>query len=253
MVKPTSPIGVDSVKFRSRRYSPDERRLAHFAIILPAVLLRDFLFFGGILMDNKNIRAVAISGILGAVAFVLMLLDFPLAFIIPSFIKMDFSELPALIAAFTFGPLYGVLVCLIKNLLHLFVTTSAGVGELSNFILGALFVGIAGVIYQYKRTRKGALIATLSGSLFMAVISVPTNYWLVYPAYTVVYGLPLNAIIGMYKALLPSADTLIKALIIFNLPFNFAKGVIVSAICFAIYKKLSPILKYGRKSDNGEK
>lgn len=197
-------------------------------------------------MKKELIRKITVSGVLGAVGFVLMLLEFPLPFIIPSFVKFDFSELPALIAAFAFGPHYGILVCLIKNLLHLFVTTSAGVGELSNFVLGVLFVGTAGLIYMKRKNRSGALIGSVLGALAMAVISVVTNYFIVYPAFSVLYGLPMDAIIGMYKALLPAADNLIKALVIFNLPFNLVKGLIDAAICFAVYKRISPILKFGK-------
>ncbi len=200
-------------------------------------------------MKKEQIRAVTVSAIFGAVGFILMLLEFPLAFIIPSFIKMDFSELPALVATFAFGPFYGILVCLIKNLLHLLVTTSAGVGELSNFILGAIFVGVAGVVYKHNKTRKGALIGTVAGAFVMAVVSIATNYFVVYPAFSVLYGLPMEAILGMYKALLPAADNLFKALIIFNLPFNFLKGMIDAVICFIIYKKISPILKKARKTE----
>lgn len=190
-----------------------------------------------------NTRAVAVSAVCGGLGFVLMLLEFPLPFIIPSFIKLDFSEIPALISAFAFGPLYGILVCAIKNLLHLFVTTSAGVGELSNFILGAIFVGTAGVFYSKLHNRKGALIGSLVGAFIMSLISVFTNYFLVYPAYVVIYGMPMDAIIGMYKALFSEADNLIKALIIFNFPFNLAKGILQAAVCFAVYKRISPILK----------
>ena len=87
---------------------------------------------------------------MGALGFVLMLLEFPLPFIIPPFIKLDFSEIPAIITAYAFGPQYGILVCLIKNLAHLPFTGSAGVGELSNFVLGAVFVGVAGLFYRHK-------------------------------------------------------------------------------------------------------
>lgn len=195
-------------------------------------------------MKKINTRGLAVAGILGAVGFVLMLLEFPLAFIIPSFIKFDFSELPALIASFAFGPIYGVLVCLIKNLLHLFATTTMGVGELSNFVLGAIFVAIAGYIYKYHKDRNGALIGCVAGSVVMAIVSVATNYFVVYPAFSLILNLPMEAIIGMYKALLPTADNLFKALVIFNLPFNVAKGLIITVVCFLIYKKLSPILKH---------
>lgn len=192
---------------------------------------------------KKNTRAIAACGILGAIGFILMVLEFPLPFLIPEFIKFDISELPALIASFAFGPLYGVIVCLIKNLLHLFITSTGGIGELSNFILGAIFVIPAGFIYKHKKDRNGALIGCTLGSFLMATISVFTNYFLVYPAFATVLGFPIPAIVSAYSSLLPSANSLFKALVIFNLPFNFMKGFIVTGICFLIYKKISYILK----------
>ncbi len=198
---------------------------------------------GCFIMKKENIRKFAFCGLFGALGFVLMLLEFPLPMIIPSFIKFDFSEIPAIITSFAYGPLYGVTVCLLKNLLHLFVTTSAGVGEVSNFILGAIFVGVAGQIYKYRKNRKFALIGSLIGAFTMAVISVFSNFYIVYPAFSVLYNLPLPAILGMYQAILPSVDNLFEAILIFNLPFNFAKGMIDAAICFLVYKKISPILK----------
>lgn len=194
--------------------------------------------------NQEILRGLVISAVMGAIGFLLMMLEFPVSFIIPSFVKMDFSELPALIAAFAIGPQYGVLCCFIKNLLHLFVTTSVGVGELSNFVLGAVFTGTAGIIYRFRRNRSGALLGAFCGAAAMAVFSVISNYFIVYPAFVVLYNLPMEAIIGMYRALLPAADNLIKALIIFNLPFNLAKGIIDSLLCFAVYKRISPILKH---------
>ena len=197
-------------------------------------------------MKNQNVHKITITAIMGAVGFILMLLEFPLAFIIPSFIKLDFSELPALITAFAIGPWWGVIVCLIKNVLHLFTGSTAGVGELSNFVLGAIFVFIAGIIYKKKKTRASALTGSLVGAVTMAVVSVATNYFFVYPIFAKML-IPMDAIIAMYSAILPKVDTLIEALLIFNLPFNLAKGLIEAAMCFAVYKKLSPILKYTKK------
>lgn len=188
-----------------------------------------------------NTKSISVMAIMGAIGFILMMLEFPLPFIIPSFIEFDFSELPAIITAFALGPIQGIVVCFIKNLLHLFVTTTAGVGELSNFILGAIFVGVAGFIYKYKKTRAGALIGSVAGAFIMSVVSIATNYFITYPFYT--NFMPMEGIIGAYQAILPVADSLLKCLIIFNVPFNFVKGMVVAVICFIIYKKLSPILK----------
>ena len=198
-------------------------------------------------MQNSTTKVRALTGtaMLGAVATVLMYLEFPIP-IMPAFVKLDVSELPALIASFAYGPVSGVLVCLIKNLIKLPSTSTAAVGELFNFVMGALFVGVAGIVYKRNKTRKGAIVGALLGALVMAVVSVPYNYFVVYPAYVVMYHLPLEAIIGMYQAINPSVDGLLTCLLVFNLPFTFVKGVLDAVLCFLIYKPLSPIL-HGRK------
>ena len=198
-------------------------------------------------MQNSTTKVRALTGtaMLGAVAAVLMYLEFPIP-IMPAFVKLDVSELPALIASFAYGPVSGVLVCLIKNLIKLPSTSTAAVGELFNFVMGALFVGVAGIVYKRNKTRKGAIVGALLGALVMAVVSVPYNYFSVYPAYVVMYHLPLEAIIGMYQAINPSVDGLLTCLLVFNLPFTFVKGVLDAVLCFLIYKPLSPIL-HGRK------
>ena len=128
-------------------------------------------------MDNAsgqspvNIRYLTVTAMLSAVAFILMFLDFSVPFM-PAFIEMDISELPALIGAFSFGPVCGVIVCLVKNLMHLLITTTGGVGEISNFILGAVFVFPAGWIYKRKKTRKRAFLGSLAGAVFFALVSV---------------------------------------------------------------------------------
>ena len=199
-------------------------------------------------MQNSTTKVRALTGtaMLGAVAAVLMYLEFPIP-IMPAFVKLDVSELPALIASFAYGPVSGVLVCLIKNLIKLPSTSTAAVGELFNFVMGALFVGVAGIVYKRNKTRKGAIVGALLGALVMAVVSVPYNYFIVYPAYVVMYHLPLDAIIGMYQAINPNVNGLLNCLLVFNLPFTFFKGMLDAVICFAIYKPLSPIL-HGRNS-----
>ncbi len=190
-------------------------------------------------------RALITCAMLSAVAFILMFIEFPIPMLIPSFVKLDISDLPALLGAFAFGPIYGAVIELVKNLLHILIkgTSSAYIGELFNFLCGSFMCVSAGAIYRFKRTRAGAVAASVVGCAVMAVLSVPLNYFLVYPAYVVCYGLPMEAIIGMYQAILPSADSLIKCLTIFNLPFTFVKGMICAVICFFIYKPLSPVMR----------
>ncbi len=198
--------------------------------------------------NNVSTRDLTTAAMLSAVAFVLMFLDFSMPMFIPSFVKMDFSDLPALLGAFALGPTYGIVISLVKNLLHLIIpgTSTAGVGELANFLLGAIFAYVAGFIYKRNKTKKSAVIGAVVGAAAMAALSVPVNYFITYPAYVQFYHLPLEAIIGMYQALVPSADSLIKCLVIFNLPFTLVKGLLDAVLCMLIYKPLSPIL-HGRR------
>jgi riboflavin transporter FmnP len=159
----------------------------------------------------------------------------------PSFIKMDFSEMPALIAAFSIGPWSGVAVCLIKNLINLPMTTTGCVGELANFLLGAAFVLPAGYVYHVHRTKKAALWSSCAGAGIMAIIGLPINYYLTYPIYAKI--LPIDAIVGMYQAIIPSVDGLFMCLLVFNLPFTLLKGLLDTAITFLIYKRISPLIK----------
>ena len=176
-------------------------------------------------MQNKSgissIRKIAVIGMLSAVATVLMFFSFNVP-LMPSFIKLDFSELPALIAAYALGPLPGITVCLIKNLINAFFSTTGFVGELSNFLLGACFVFPAGLVYRYKKTRIGALVGSLVGAATMAIVGVFTNYFVVYPVYT--KFMPMDVILGMYQAINANVTNLWDALVWFNMPFTFIKG-----------------------------
>lgn len=190
---------------------------------------------------SSRVRFITVTAMLSAISFVLMYFEFPIP-IMPAFIKFDFSDLPAFIGTFAYGPLCGVIVCLIKNLLHLMDSNSMLVGELSNFILGAAFVIPAGLIYKFKKTKKSALIGGITGAVFMGVFCVFSNYFIVYPVYYQV-AMPEEAILGMYQAILPSMKSILQSLIVFNLPFTVVKGLISVAITMLVYKPLSPILK----------
>lgn len=194
----------------------------------------------------SSARKITTTGILTAIAYVLMILEFPIP-IMPSFIKMDFSELPALLASFALGPWYGALVCLLKNLLHMPFSSSLYIGELSNFILGCCFVVPAGYIYKHKKDKKHALTGSLIGAVIMAAVSLVSNYFIVYPLYGKFMNFTTEIILSMYQALLPSIQTLPEALLIFNVPFTLVKGLIDVALTFLIYKRISPLLHGVRK------
>ncbi len=195
--------------------------------------------------NNKkkiSIRVIAGCGMLVAVAVVLQYIEISIP-IMPSFIKLDFSDLPELIGAFAYGPLFGVIISLLKNLIHMLFSQSGFVGELSNFILGAVFSFTAGIIYKYRKERKFALIAGVCGAATMAIISVPANYFLIYPMYYGILNFPEEAVLGMYQVILPGIKSIFQALLVFNLPFTFVKGLICAVISMFIYKPLTKVLK----------
>ena len=186
-------------------------------------------------------RKIVMIGMFSALSGILYCFDFSIPVIAPEFYKLDFSELPALLAAFAYGPISGAAVCLIKNLINLLHSSSGGVGTLCNFLLGVCFVVPAGIVYRRRRTRGGAFLGALIGVLVMTVVGLFTNYYVVYPIYTAF--MPMEAIIGMYQAINPKVSTLWDALIWFNMPFTFVKGMCSVLIAFLVYKPLSPILK----------
>ena len=142
--------------------------------------------------------------------------------------------------------MYGVAVCLIKNVLTLiFHGSTGGIGEVCNFLIGAAFVAAEGILYKRNKPRKGAILAALTGSAVMAVVSIPVNYFISYPVYAQMFG-GLDKIIAAYQALRPGTNGLMECLLVFNMPFTFVKGLLNSVLCFLIYKPLSPIL-HGRK------
>jgi len=181
------------------------------------------------------------TAILSAMAVLLMYLEFNLPFM-PGFLKFDFSELPVLIGAYALGPWYGVLIELLKNLIHLPATGTAGIGEASNFITGSIYVFIAGWIYTKNRTRKGAIISMAVATLALGLIACPLNYFVTLPLYGSVLGFPMEAIVGMASAVNPMVSSKISLIFWVFLPFNLFKGLVISFLTFWVYKPISNII-----------
>ncbi len=191
--------------------------------------------------SQRRTRYLAVTAMLSAVATVLMYIEIAVPFM-PSFIKLDLSDLPALIGSFAMGPVYGVAIAAIKNIIHLLVSSSGGVGELSNFLLNAVFVLPAGLIYMKHKNKKGAIIGAMTGAVAMAVLSVPINYFIVYPVYTAF--MPMETIIKMYQVIDPKIQdgNLLQCLVTFNMPFTFLKAILSVIVTFIVYKPLSPLI-----------
>lgn len=202
---------------------------------------------GGNVMERSRTRTIAQIAMLGAVAGVLMNLEFPVPFLAPSFYQLDFSEIPVLIGAFAMGPLAGVLTELVKILVHLVTkgTLTAGVGDVANFLFGCAYVVPAGLIYRYRsvKSRKHAVIGMAVGTVLTAVLACFVNAFVLLPAYGKAFGMPVEAFIEMGGAVHSSVTSLLSFALLIIVPFNIFKYTLTSVIVFFIYKRIRVILK----------
>ena len=188
---------------------------------------------------NKQIKIT----LLAAMAFILMYFDFPLP-LFPGFLKIDLSDLPALIGAFALGPIEGIVIELLKNILHVLFkgTQTALVGEMANFIVGSVLVFISGYIYKRNKSRKGAIVGLISGVLVMTTVASLINYFVLIPTYAKVFKLPLDAIVGMGTKINGNITDL-RSLVIWSVvPFNLLKGIMVSLVTLGVYKNVSLLI-----------
>ena len=197
--------------------------------------------------NKMSVKMITQAGMLGAIAVVLMLFEIPLPFA-PAFYEIDFSEVPVLVGAFAMGPLAGLLIEFVKILLNLLIngTTTAGVGEIANFLIGISFCLPASLIYRKMHSKKGAIVGLASGTLIMTAAGCFLNAYVLLPAYAKAFEMPIDALVGMGTAVNAKITDLFTFVVFAVAPFNLLKGVLVSLVVVLIYKKISPILKYGR-------
>lgn len=197
--------------------------------------------------STVNVRGLTVTGMLSAIAIILMLFDFPLGFA-PSFYKLDLSEVPVLIGAFTLGPLTGLTIEFIKILGNLLIngTDTACIGELSNFLIGASLILPSAIIYNKKKTKKGATIGLMVGTVTLVIVGSMFNAFLLLPIYANAFHMPIEALIEMGTVINPNINNLSTFILFVVAPFNLLKGVVVSIITLLLYKKISPIIKGNR-------
>lgn len=198
--------------------------------------------------ERMSARTIAQIGMLGAIALVLMLFEIPLPFA-PSFYKIDFSEVPVLIGTFAMGPVAGVLIELVKILLKLIFmgSSTAGVGDVANFLIGIAFCLPAALVYHKMHSKKGAIIGMAAGTLFMTFVGCFLNAYVLLPTYAKAFQMPIDALVEMGTAVNGRITSLFTFVAFAVAPFNLLKGILVSLIVALIYKKISPILKQSRK------
>ena len=193
-------------------------------------------------------RKLVEIGMLGAIATVLMLFEFPIPFIAPPFYEMDLSEVPVLVGAFALGPMAGATIELIKILINLMIngTATAFVGEIGNYIIGCSFIIPAALIYKKRKSKKHALIGMIVGTIVMTIFGCFLNAYVLLPTYAAAFGMPIDVIVGMGTAINANINSVMTFVIIAVAPFNILKGVVVSVVTMLIYKHISPILKGNR-------
>ena len=194
--------------------------------------------------NKLTTRMITQSGMLGAIATVLMLFEIPLPFA-PSFYEIDFSEVPVLIGCFSMGPLAGALIELVKIILNFVIngTATAGVGEIANYIIGISLCVPAGIIYKKSKTKKSAVLGLAVGTVFMTVLGCFVNAYVLLPTYAAAFKMPIDALVEMGTAINANITNIFTFVMFAVAPFNLLKGVLDSIIVIAVYKKISPILK----------
>lgn len=189
---------------------------------------------------SSNTRTITMTGMLAAISYILAFLEFPVP-LSPAFARMDLSDFPALIGAFAFGPVCGLMIELVKNGLQLFSTSTGGVGELANFLMGGSYVLAAGLFYKRNKTKKNAAIAWILASIVMGITAALTNYFILLPMFEAF--MPLDQVIASFGAFIPFIRTKLDVVLFNAFPFNLLKGLVIGALTMLVYKRLTPILK----------
>ncbi|MCR4748669.1 MAG: ECF transporter S component [Lachnospiraceae bacterium] len=228
---------------------------AVFVLVFAGVIILMFLIAYVVekLVKKKNgdterilsTRKIVIIGMFSALSTVLMLFEFPVPFAPPGIYKLDFSELPALIGGFAFGPVAGIMIEFIKILLKTVIkgTSTAFVGELANFFVGCSFVLPATIIYRIKKNKISAIISCIVGTIVITIVGSTFNATYLLPTFAKMFGMEVDAIISMGTAVNSHVNSLSDFIILIVAPVNILKGTMVSVITLLIYKPLSPILK----------
>jgi len=194
-------------------------------------------------------RRISIIAICGAIAAVLHMLDFPLLFLAPEFYKLDFSELPVMLCGFYLGPSAAVFCEVIKIFLKLLLkgTSTAFVGDFANFVVGCSLVLPAVIVYHTKKSRTSALWGCVVGTLMLTVFGSLFNAVYLLPKFSQLYGIPLDAIIGMCTAINKGISNISTFVLLAVAPLNLIKGAMISFLTLLLYKKVArPI--FGRYS-----
>ena len=217
--------------------------LAVAAVIILAAKAAETLLLKGNLNKVSGAKFITVCAMSGALAAILMLLEIPV-FFAPTFYKIDLSELPVMIGGMYLGPTAAVIIELVKILLKLVMkgTTTAFVGDFANFAVGCSFVLPAVIIYHTRKTKQRALAGLVIGTIVLAVFGTLFNALYLLPAFSKLYGIPMDALIEMGTAVNPKITDLTTFVIFSVGPLNLLKGAVISLLTMLLYKHISRLL-----------
>jgi riboflavin transporter FmnP len=192
-----------------------------------------------VILMNKT-RYLTITAMFAVISAVLMFFQFPLPFL-PSFLQLDLSDVPVIIGAFVLGPVAAIAITLVKDLIHMiFDTSTAGVGELADFIVTSSFVIAAGIIYKFSKISFKALLGCIAGIIAMIIFGAISNYYLILPFYSKI--MPLKQIFSLCAAVNPLITNISTYILYAVTPFNLVKGCIISVVTLLVYRKLTVVI-----------
>lgn len=196
-------------------------------------------------MKNSKTKKMVTTAILSAVATLLFFIKIPLAFIAPPFYELDLSNVVSLIGAFALGPIAGIVIEFLKNVINLIIDGSitGGIGELSNFLTACALVIPASLVYKHRKNKTSAIVGLLVGVMVMTIFGYFSNLYIMIPAYSTALHLPLEEIIKMGTVIHSSIDSVSDLVFLCVVPFNICKGIIVSLVTFLLYKRISKAIK----------
>ncbi len=192
------------------------------------------------MLKGFKLKQLLTITLMAVISFIIMFLELPLP-IFPEFLKIDLSDLPALITGLALGPVAGILVELLKNMLHLLRTSTGGVGELANFLVGIALILPSSIVYAKKKDIKSLAVGLLAGILLMGVVGGLANYFILLPFYQ--NFMPMEAIIGMANKVNSSVTDMSSLILYAIVPFNIIKGAVVTVFAVALYKRVAPLIK----------
>ncbi|MFD2617161.1 ECF transporter S component [Terrilactibacillus laevilacticus] len=196
-------------------------------------------------MKNTSLKKMIFIALLSTIGYLIMTIAFPLP-LLPVFLTLDFSDIPALIGTVLFGPGSGIVIEAIKNLIHYIINgtpTVVPVGELANFVTGSILIVVFNLIFKKSRTTRSLTMGMLFGTILMTIIMTIANYYVIFPSYALFLGLSIDSAVAIAHSANHTIHNLFTLVILGVAPFNIIKGIILTIIMIPLYIRLKSYLK----------